>query len=176
MNEFVAIDKNDSLAIATNGVCLDVDLTDYDELTVHYKDGVFHFIAGEKEGYVVDGFQAGDIIPTNKTVEVPADTTTHAFSTREFKGRMSGRLKDTPIYMLNMALTEYKAAIVSEDLKGYSVLETWAVRFNVKPATVCGWMAKHSKKRALVQKSPLGSDLTFGELIKRAAFKADGIE
>ena len=150
MNEFVAATKKDSLAIANNGVVFDLDLTDFDELTIVYKDGVFHYMSGDKKCHILDGYQVGDIMPTGRTNK---NSSEHTTTPREFKGRLPGRFNKIPRVLLNSALNEYESVLATKGNRS-EVLYKWACAFRVQPSTVGVWMAKHRKTRRVKQQKP----------------------
>ena len=159
MNEFLAKDTKDSLAIANNGVAFSLSLTGVDELILEYKDGMFHILSGEKEKYILDGFQTGDTISTG----ISTGETSHSPSgSRLFFGRKEGRFSKIEKHLLDEALNDYEAALARNKRGGHVVLPKWAKVFNVQPSTVQGWMAKHRITR---RQKPL----TLGEILKQAA-------
>ena len=143
MNEFQAKEKDTSLAVGSNGIVFDLPLKNIKELHVHYKDGIFHYVTGDKQAWILDGFGTGDTIPIGDSRETVSTQST----TRTFMGRMSGRLRKINTRALYKASNEYEAALMTGRGNTRAVCEKYSRLFNVKPNTVAVWMCKVRKMR-----------------------------
>lgn len=153
----------DGVIIMSNGHQYYVDLEHINELDLQFKEGLFRINTGTKEKYVLDGYATGDIISAGRLSD--DEMIKHGLSSnREFKSRMTGRLKDIETHILDVALNEYEAALSSVTGKGMDVLPYWAEKFNVKATTVRGWLVKHRAFRKI-------KPATFGDLLKAAGAK-----